>query len=351
MARTKPSTAHLALVRALKEHGLKATPTQVERWQQNGWLPKPSAWFEPDSPTIQPHILHRAMHLAITARQGRGMGWIGWHLWAADATPDSAQRLRTALVASLKRPLARAGVDKIPTGNSDRAFQARRAVAARMLRNRRLPQRDLDETLRAHAAEAGLELPRSPGALPNVFHQALVDAGARLLLGGADDLGIEELLEALERAMPDHTETIERMRETHRQAELDGTDLLAQSPWAQGIPGMVRTIETADDRDLCRAVHTCTLATGALHELMRRSSDEPEILTRLAGDVMWQRWAVVGGITPEGAPGLAAVALNTVQYLTEPDWAAELGRYMSLMHALDVVYPTHSGTRGGGMEA
>ncbi|MCX4598839.1 hypothetical protein OG819_58265 [Streptomyces sp. NBC_01549] len=323
----------------------------MERWQQNSWLPKPSAWFEPDSPTIQPHILRRALHLAITARQGRGMGWIGWHLWAADATPDGAQRLRTDLVASLKRPLARAGVDKIPTGNSDRAFKARRAAATRMLRNRRLPRRDLDETLRAHAAEAGLELPRSPGALPNVFHRALMDPGARLLLGGAADLGSEELLEALEQAMPNHTEMIERMREEHRQAELAGTDLLAQSPWAQGLPGMVRTVETADDRNLCHAVHTCTLATGALHDLLRRSSAEPQILALLTGDVMWRQWAVSGGITPEGAPGLAAVALiNTVQYLTEPDWAAELGRYMSLMHALDVAYPAHPGTLGGGME-
>ncbi|WP_326662914.1 hypothetical protein [Streptomyces sp. NBC_00385] len=316
MARTKPSTAHLALVRALKEHGFKATPTQVERWQQNSWLPKPSAWFEPDSPTIQPHILHQALHLAITARQGRGMGWIGWHLWAANATTDSAQRLRTDLVASLKRPLARAGVDKIPTGNSDRAFKARQAAATKVLGKRRLPRRDLDETLRAHAAEAGLELPRSPGALPNVFHRALMNAGARLLLGGAADLGSEELLGALEQAMPNHTEMIERMREECRQAELAGTDLLAQSPWAQGLPGMVRTVETADDRDLCHAVHTCTLATGALHDLLRRSSVEPEIFAPLTGDVMWREWAVSGGITPEGAPGLAAVALNTVQYLT-----------------------------------
>ncbi|MFI5672750.1 hypothetical protein [Streptomyces sp. NPDC051704] len=348
MARTKPTAAHLALVRALKEHGCKSSTTQVERWQQEGWLPKSSTWFEPDSPTIQPHILHRALMVALTVRQGRGIGWTGWHLWASDATPENAKRLRTALVAHLKRPLTRAGVEKVPTGKSDRAFQARQAGAAKMLRNRRLPRRDLDETLRAHAAEGGLELPRSPGALPNVFHRALMDPGARLLLGGAEDLGIEELLEALAKAMPDHTEMIENLGEQHRQAALAGTDLLAQSPWAQGIPGMVRTVETADDRDLCRAVHTCTLATGALHELMRRSSGEPEILARLTGDVMWRGWAVVGGITPEGAPGLAAVALNTVQYLIEPDWAAELGRYISLMHALDVAYPEHPGTPGAG---
>ncbi|UUY52770.1 hypothetical protein NRK68_36560 (plasmid) [Streptomyces yangpuensis] len=351
MARTKPTAAHLALIRALKEHGCKPSPTQVERWQQEGWVPKSSTWFEPGSLTIQPHILRRALMVALTVRQGRGIGWTGWFLWASDATPENAQRLRTALVAHLKRPLARAGVDKIPTGNSNRAFQARRAAATKMLRNRRLPRRDLDETLRAHAAEVGLELPRLPDALPNVFHRALMDPGARLLLGGAADLGSEELLEALEQAMPNHTEKIERMREEHRQAELDGTDLLAQSPWGHGIPGMVRTVETADDRDLCHAVYTCTQATGALHDLMRRSSADPEIIALLMRDVMWQRWARVGGVTPEGTPGLAAVALNTVQYLAEPDWAADLVRYMALMHALDVAYPARRGTLGGGLEA
>jgi len=279
------------------------------------------------------------------------MGWIGWHLWASHATPDSADRLRTDLVASLKRPLARAGVDKIPTGNSDRAFKARQAAATKMLRNRRLPRRDLDETLRAHAAEVGLELPHSSGALPNVFHQALMDPGARLLLGGAADLGSEELLEALEQAMPNHIEMIERMRRTLQQAELTGTDPLAQSPWGQGLPGMVHTVETADDRDLCDAVYTCTLAIGALRDLLWRSSAEPEILTKLTRDVMWRRWAVSGASAPEGVPRLAAVALNTVQCLAEPDWAAELGRYIGLMHALDVAYPSYWGTLGGRIEA
>ncbi len=216
---------------------------------------------------------------------------------------------------------------------------------------RRLPQRDLDKTLRAHAAEAGLELPRSPNTLPNVSHRALTDAGARLLLGGVADLGSEELLEASEEAMPNHTEMIEQIRDEHRRAELSGTNPLTRSPWAQGLPGMLRTVEAANDRDLCHAVYTCTLATGALHDLMGRASAKPEILTLLTEDVMWRQWAVVGGITPKGAPGLAAVALNTVQYLTEPEWAAQLGRYMFLMHNLDVAYPEHPDILGGGMEA
>ncbi|MEU0235594.1 MULTISPECIES: hypothetical protein [unclassified Streptomyces] len=340
MPRTKPSPAHEALVRGIAEQGGKATTTQVERWRQQGWLPRASVWFEPDSATIRPLVLHRALWLASTARPGRSIGWVGWFFWAVDSTPDSAKRLRTALVATLKRPLVQAGVEEIPAGNSDRAFQARQDAAEKMLPNRRVPRRDLDATLRAHAAEVGLELPRpQASALPNISHRALQEAGARLLLGGATDLGIEGLLEALEQAMPDHAEAIKHLRTAHRQAELAGTDLLARSPWAQGILGMVRTVETADDRDLCHAVHICTRATGVLEVLMRRAPEKPEILAHLSGDEMWQRWAVVGGILPtEMAPSLAAVALNAVQYLADPDWAAELERYLSFMYSLTVAY-------------
>lgn len=237
MVRSKPSAAHLALVRAIEERGREATTTQVERWQQKGWLPKAAAWFDPASPTILPLIMDRALWLASNARAGRSIGWWAWVFWAVDETPDSVQRLREALVTALKRPLSRAGIERIPTGNSNQAFQARTDAAAKMLTNRRVPRRDLDATLRAHAADAGLELPRLPGsALPNVSHWALMDLGARLLLGGAADIGMEDLLEALARAMPDHTEAIEHLREAHRQAELAGTDLLAQHPWPKASP-------------------------------------------------------------------------------------------------------------------
>lgn len=47
MTHTQPSAAHLTLLRALEENGETATPTQVERWQQHGWLPKAAEWFEP----------------------------------------------------------------------------------------------------------------------------------------------------------------------------------------------------------------------------------------------------------------------------------------------------------------
>lgn len=340
MPRTKPSPAHKVLVRAIKEHGGGATTTQVERWQQQGWLPGASAWFEPDTTTIRPHILQRALWLASTARPGRSIGWVGWFFWAVDDTPDSAQRLRRALVTTLKRPLTQAGIKTFPTGNSDRAFQARQDAATKMLPNRRMPRRDMEATLRAHAADVGFEMPHPPAtALANISHWALQEAGARLLLGGAADLGIEGLLEALEQAMPDRTGALEHLREVHRQAELTGTDLLAQTPWSQGILGMVRTVETADDHDLCHAAHICTRASGVLEAAMGCTLEKPEIYAYLTADEMWRRWALVGGILPkEGAPSLAAVALNTYQYLVDPEWAAELDRYLSYMCRLLVAF-------------
>ncbi|WP_328966192.1 hypothetical protein [Streptomyces virginiae] len=209
-----------------------------------------------------------------------------------------------------------------------------------MMENRRSPRRDLDGTLRDGAAAAGVELPRSPEpAVPNIFHRALLEPGARLLLGGTADVGIEDLLESWEQAWPDHAEKLEFIREAHRQAELAGTNLMAQSPMAEGMAGMVRTIETADDKELCEAVRSCTKASGLLGVLMQRAVYEPEILARLMSDAMWNQWARVGGIAPDGAAGAAAVAISTFQYLAMPDWAADLDRYVRVMHALDAAYP------------
>lgn len=340
MARTQPSAAHLALVGAIDEHGETATPTQIERWQQQGWLPKAAEWFEPDSSTIRPEILTRAVWLAHTARAGRSIGWLGWVFWAIDDTPDSARRLRAVLVATLKRPLARAGIEQLPAGDSNHAFQARQDAAARMLANRRSPRRDFDGILRDGAAAADVELPRSPEtAVPNIFHGALMEPGARLLLGGAADVGIQDLLASWEQAWPDHVEKIEYIRRAHREAELAGTDLMAQSPMAEGMAGMVRTIESADVRELCAAVRSCTKASGALGVLMQRAVYEPEILARLMSDAMWDQWARVGGIAPDGAVGAAAVAISTFQYLAMPEWAADLERYSAFMDELLTSYP------------
>ncbi|WP_329550613.1 hypothetical protein [Streptomyces sp. NBC_00696] len=337
MPRTNPSALERALVAAVGQLGRTITQTQLERWRTNLWLARTADWTDPDTGELRPEIVHRAARLADASTPGRSISWLGWIFWAIDDTPETAARLREAVVKALQRPFQRAGVDftQVPEGDSDDAFEARQEMAAAMLKDRRSPRKDFDGTLRAGAAEAEFDLPPSR-SVTNILHQALMDPGARMLLGGADDVGFEELMEAFEAASPDNTETIGHLRAAHREAALAGVDLLAESPLAGGLRGLVRAVQEADDRTLCAAVRTCTKGNGALTILLlQRAPSEPEILRTLMADVMWDQWARIGGCAPVlGLGGEAAIAINVVQYLVIPGWAEDLERYQALMDTL-----------------
>lgn len=163
----------------------------------------------------------------------------------------------------MRRLLERAGVDvdQVPEGDSDEAFDTREELANQLMRNRRSPRRDLDGALRAGAAEAGVTLPPAQ-FVPNIFHRALTEPGARMMVGGAADVGFEALMESWEATWPGGNEMIERIRTAHREAALAGVDLMAQSPMAIGFIGLMQAVEHADDRLLCAAVRACTRASS-----------------------------------------------------------------------------------------
>ncbi|NWF30295.1 hypothetical protein HW130_29285 [Streptomyces sp. PKU-EA00015] len=133
-------------------------------------------------------------------------------------------------------------------------------------RNCRSPRRDLDGTLREYAAKDGVELPPTR-SVPNLFHRALTEPGARMMVGGAADVGFEGLMESWEATWPEGKEAIERIRTAYREAELAGVDLMAQSPMADGLRRLMRAVEQADNRLLCAAVRACTKASGTLAAL------------------------------------------------------------------------------------
>ncbi|WP_225828776.1 hypothetical protein [Streptomyces naphthomycinicus] len=336
MTRTPPSAVQLALAAEVRRCGLTATPYQLERWRRQLWLAPTEQWTDTQAGGIRPEIVHRAAWLAALSRAGRSISWAGWTCWALDDTPQTAQRLREAVSQTLQRPLKRAGValSRIPQGDGDDAFEARQKMAARLLTGRRAIGRDLDGILRAHAAAAGLALP-PPRSVSNVFHTRLTEVGARLLIGGMDDVSPEELTEAWESVWTGPREQIERIGAAHITAEQTGIDLRALSPLAHGLRGLLRAVEEAGDRKLCAAVRTCTKASGALMMLLGRADDDAKILARLMDDnVMWDQWARIGGIAPDGRLGEAAIALSTAQYLLVPGWAEDLTRYQALMDTL-----------------
>ncbi|MDX2757420.1 hypothetical protein [Streptomyces europaeiscabiei] len=337
MTRTTPSALDLALVAEVGKLGFTISPTQLERWRTKLWLRRAADWTDAETGEIRPEIVHRAAWLANASKPGRSISWVGWIFWAIDDTPETATRLRAAVVGALERPFRRAGVDlgQVPEGDSNEAFEARRETAAGILKDRRCPRRDFDGILREGAAEAEFDLPPSR-SVANMFHQALMDPGARMMVGGADDVGFDELMEAWETASPGNAELVGQIRAAHRDAALAGFDLFAQSPVAGGLRGLIRAVQEADDRTLCEAVRACTKGSGAVGILlMQRAQDEPEILRALMADEMWDQWVRVGGFVPVlGMGGEAAVAINVVQYLVIPGWAEGLERYQALMETL-----------------
>jgi hypothetical protein len=336
MTRTSPSALELALVAEVATCGFTITVHQLERWRGRLWMAPAEQWADPETGQIRPEIVHRAAWLAALAKAGSSISWVGWVFWAIDDTPPTAQRLRAALTETLQRPFQRAGVDitQIPQGDGDDAFAARQATAAQLLIGRRAIGRDLDGILRTHAAAAGIDLPE-PRSVSNPFDKTLVEVGARLMIGGTDDVSLEELTEAWESVWAGKPEQIERITAAHIAASRSGVDLHARSPLADGLRGLLHAVEEADDRLLCEAVRGCTKGTGALMKLlMERASDEPEILVTLMDDPMWDQWVRVGGIAPIGRLGEAAIALSTVQYLVVPGWAGDIERYLKLMESL-----------------
>jgi hypothetical protein len=338
MTRTAPSALERALIAEVAKCGIAVSAPQLERWRAQLWLAPATQWTDPATVLIRADIVHRAAWLAVLARAGRSISWVGWSFWAIDATPESARRLREAVIQTLQMPFQRAELDvtRIPEGDDDDAFARRQEMAAQMLNGRRGIGRDLDGTLRAHAASVGVELP-GPGTVSNLFDRSLVEVGSRLMVGGMQDASLEELADVWEHNWVGPLEQIERIRAVDAAASHAGVDLAAASPLADGLPGLIRAVREV----LCEAVETCSKGSSALATvMMQRSPDDPEVLSTLVRDVMWDQWAGVSGIAPVGRLGEAAIALSTVQYLVVPGWAEDLRRYQVLMESLLSGLPT-----------
>ncbi|MGW7612184.1 hypothetical protein ACWGKW_34005 [Streptomyces sp. NPDC054766] len=299
MTRTAPSALERALIAEVGKCDITVSAPQLERWRGQLWLAPATQWTDPATGLIRTEIVHRAAWLSVLARAGRSISWVGWSFWAIDATPDTTRRLREAVIQTLQLPFQRADLDitQIPEGDGDDAFALRQVIAAQMLSGRRGIGRDLDGTLRAHAADAGVELP-APGTVSNVFGRSLVEVGSRLMVGSTRDVSLEELAEVWERNWVGPLEQIERIRGVHAAASHAGVDLSAQSPLADGLPGLIRAVREAEDEVLCAAVEACAKGSSALAAVMtQRSPDDPEVLGMLVRDVIVRAVAARASVT------------------------------------------------------
>lgn len=338
MVRTAPSAVDAALIEEVGKLGFTVTLTQLERWRGKAYLPSNPRKFlgqgKGSASGLRQDIVRRVTWLAFLSRPGRSISVVGWVFWALNDNKASARRLRTAVLQALDKPMVRAGLDELPDGDTDEAAQARAEAADRLAKGRPMPRADLDGMIREHAAQAEYVLPLSDGAVPNVFDRALTEPGARLLVGGTNQMPVEEILDRIDQTWPHLADEVDDQRRYYLDAQLAGKDLWEQHPLADGMKGLRRAVVEADDQALCAAVRTCTKAASTLGAVLEHAANYPHLLEPLMRDPMWHEWGrMLGGLFP-GKAGEAAIALETALALHVPYWAPELDRYRTKMEFL-----------------
>lgn len=318
MTRSAPSGADAALIAELAELGLALSQAQLERWRAAHYLPPhPREHLGRGRGTashLLPHTVARAAWLATASRQGRALPMAAaWACWAADGSPGGVARLRTAIVDQLDQYGKR-----LVAGNArdDDSWQRRHDAAEAAAH--RVPGLDQHALLRAVATTAARD-PAAVTPLPSVDRGLALVLG-RLLAGGGEDVGEDELLDALCQVFPEQANAMRTAAAARDAAGHGGT-------WegfalAGGWPALQHAVQAAPDQALRRAVELVT-ATAAALEL---------VLVRLGPAAQAGRPAPPTGLDVEAVPDAMTTAL------ADPMWD-EWGRHMPL-HSDSPAWPT-----------
>ncbi|MFF1959818.1 hypothetical protein ACFVWX_22895 [Streptomyces sp. NPDC058220] len=309
MTRFAPSGADAALIAELAALGLAVSQAQLERWRAAHYLPPhPREHLGRGRGTashLLPQTVARAAWLAAASRQGRALPVAAaWACWSADGSRGGVARLRTAVTDQLDRYGKR-----LAAGNArdDDSWQRRHNAAEAAAR--RVPDLDQHALLRAVATTAARD-PAAVAPLPRVDRDLALVLG-RLLAGGGEDVGEDELLDKLCQVFPEQAEGMRTAAAARDAAGHGGT-------WegfalAGGWSALQDAVQAAPDHALCRAVELVT-ATAATLEL---------VLVRLGPAAQAAMPAPPTGLDVEAVPGAMTTAL------ADPMWD-EWGRHMPL---------------------
>ncbi|MFJ4412228.1 hypothetical protein [Streptomyces sp. NPDC088910] len=303
MTRSVPSGADAALIAALADLGLTVSQAQLERWRAAHYLPPhPREHLGRGQGTVShllPQTVARATWLAAASRQGRALPVAAaWTCWGADGSPGGVARLRTAVVDQLDRYGKR-----LAAGNArdDGSWQRRHDAAEAAAR--RVPDLDQHALLRAVAITAARD-PAAVAPLPRVDRDLALVLG-RMLAGGGEDVGEDELLEALCQVFPEQAEAMRTAAAARDAAGYGGT--WKDFPLAGGWAVLQHAVQAAPDHALRRAVELVTATSAALELVLVHLGPAaqaglpapptgldveavPEAMTIALADPMWDEW-------------------------------------------------------------
>jgi hypothetical protein len=352
----------MALIAALADRGLRASPYQLERWRAGGLLPRNRRRALGrglgSSSDLDEAALVIATGLAGQARQGRRLP--GGHVIERFARGQhlDAARVRTAFGAQLDRVARKLAVG---AGGGDEGWQARHDAAGRAARNA-APNvwQDLIDVVNG--------VRERPRASPAKEHAA-VRTVFRVMADG-NEASVEDLLQAFDVCGVLGDQDVAQLIESQRKAELEGTDAWAQVADALSISRYSEVLATCTIEDL---QHSAGIALGAMAmqpmvvmmglwpamASMTGTSEAvpvglrhlgPDVIARLTSDPVWQQW---GRYQPAMTlkVGVIPLAMTTLGLLMLPRMLAAAEAYrdrlQDLVHELAVALRDEDGGTAG----
>lgn len=354
MPRTQPSQADTALLAALAEQGLHASPYQLERWRAAGLLPRNRrrglGRGHGSASELDESAVAHASVLARIARQGQRLA--GGHVIERFALglPAAEHEVRAAFTAELDKLTDRLAGDAPDT---DDGWQQRYDAAARIARRERLPV-DGQELLAVLFQE-----PTRPEPSRVAEHDAM-----RTLLrtvSASEEVTPEELLEALATAGYISPADLSPALADHHAAQLAGTDTWNEVMTAHVLDRLRAMAQTASLEELQRALAAVWMAwlhQGLVFVIgMARigGMDEtkmpawPQItagtLRELQDDPVWRLWGRYQGLFPHRGGPPTALVVAALSLLAVPGMLGAVEGYRDRLAQL-----THATNHGGGLE-
>lgn len=347
MPRTPPSGADSALIQTLAERGVRVTAYQLERWRTAGYLPRnPRTSLGRGRGTraaLTDEVITRAEALARSSQQGR-------RPLASDALLTALQEhdvvtLRSELIRHLKAlaSRARANIEPGAKEDCDEHAQARLDAAKRLAATAgRLPG------IHNHLVDAGTEAGHDTGAvarLPKMKQPAaFAQLSMRLFATGSDDVGFDELAEAIGATFRLSRDEVEELRSSMARHEVEDMSH-DRDPWARLPPVhnaktlIFKASNTDDDAlmDVATLIFETAIlqlpatlgALAAIHGANIPGAMASKAALRMLSHPTWQSWGQY--ITHYGIIHAPSVAFTIATGLNSPQLLAQLPEYRQLL--------------------
>lgn len=341
MPRTPPSGADAELIALLAARGVTVSAYQLERWRAQGLLPRNPyrslGRGRGRAAHLTPEIIATAELLGRTSRQGRKNADLTELVKGMGAQNPAV--VRAACITGLTDLAHHTGA-----GPEDDA-QDRLDAAARLARTQR-HYGGFHNELRALVAEHGLDVDDIP-ELPPIERPALFELALRLFSSGRDEVGLDEIADALGAAWNWPQDTVEEMQRSLARSEIEAFDR-GEDPWDDLPPvhdahSLIAAIQDCADTELLHTAETVTTTSSfqmmatlgslaGLAQLTLPLAVSPEATKTMLRHPIWLTWGQSN--SQAGAFSNASQAFAIAVGLRTPGFIDHLADYRDFLRGL-----------------